>query len=79
MSTNINLNLEDHYQKYLKLVKLDESKMTHIQKTETRLAFMAGMASMFKLYMSISDLPENEIFKAFDTIYVQLTNEFNHE
>lgn len=79
MNTNINLNLEEHYQKYLELVKLDESKMHPIQKIETRRAFMAGMASMFTLFMPITDLPENEVFEAFDTIYKQLTNEFNYE
>ncbi len=54
-------NLEEQYQKYLKMVELKETTMHPVQRLETRRAFMGACGIMLVLLREdVAALPEDE-------------------
>jgi len=73
-------DLEYQYQLYLKRVNLDENKMHHIQKQETKRAFMGACGQMlFLLRDELSQLTENEGVKTLKAMQKQVKTFFTNE
>lgn len=66
-------DLEEQYQYFLELVKLDESKMTPIQKRETKQAFMAGCSQMILLFRrEVNNMEQDDAIAGINSILKQL-------
>ena len=60
----MNIAVEQKYQEYLRLVKLDEGQMPHGQRVETRRAFFAGAGStLLVIRDEVSELDEDDAVK----------------
>ncbi len=66
-------DLNYQYSLYLKMAKLDESKMPEIQKAETKRAFMGGIGQAIVLLRDdITLLPEDKACEAFEKMFNQV-------
>lgn len=65
-------DLETEYQKYLKMVKLDESEMCEAQRVETRRAYYAGIGQ-FWIFVTTEfcEMTDDEAEAALELIRVQ--------
>lgn len=62
-------NIELMFQNYLKKVNLDPTKMSKVQFTETRRAFMAGVSSLIVVMVDdISEMGEQNAFEYMEDI-----------
>jgi len=67
------IDLEKQFELFLKTAGLDAETMPKIQLQERKIAFYAGLSQMWKLFMEISELPEEECPEIFDDIENQLS------
>lgn len=67
------INLEKQFELYLKTAGLDAESIPKIQLEERRIAFYAGLSQMWKLFVEISELPEEECSSIFDDMDNQLS------
>ena len=68
------LKLEEQYQFYLKMVKLEESKMSETQKTETRRAFYGACGQILILARDvISEMEERPAVATFQDLLKQVS------
>lgn len=73
-------NIEEQYRLYLKLMKLDESKMPLTQRTETKRVFFGAFGQLLILLQNdISALSDDEAFKALDSMINQVGQFFINE
>ena len=68
------LKLEEQYQFYLKMVCLEESKMSETQKTETRRAFYGACGQILILARDvISEMEERPAIETFQDLLKQVS------
>jgi hypothetical protein len=67
------IDLEKQFEFFLITAKLDAKTMPANQLRERKLAFYAGLSQMWKLFLEISELPEEECTPVFDDMDEQLT------
>jgi hypothetical protein len=66
-------NLEQQFQFYLQTVKLDPKSMSEIQLQETKRAFFAGLAQMWKIIINIGKIEEQNCEAIFVDIEDQIS------
>ena len=66
------INLEKQFELFLVTAGLEIQTMPAIQLRERRIAFYAGMSQMWKLFLEISELPEEECTPVFDDMESQI-------
>lgn len=69
-----NLPLEQLFEKYLELVKLDKGQMSEVQLRETKQAYIAGISSILGIFMSSENRPEEEVTKYMQDLYTDCVN-----
>ncbi len=73
-------DLEQQFEFYLNIMKLDKAKMPEVQIVETKRAFMAGVGQMLALAQSkISQLDEEEAINTLEDMYKQVDTFFEEE
>lgn len=65
-------DLEKQFEFYLQKVNLDPKNMSEIQLQETKRAFYAGIAQMWKMFIAIGELKEQNCDAIFNDIDDQL-------
>jgi deoxyribose-phosphate aldolase len=65
-------NLEQQFKFYLQTAKLDPNSMSKIQLQETKRAFFAGLAQMWKIIINIGKMKEENCDAVFDDIENQI-------
>ena len=68
----IKIDLEKQFDLYLKTAGLNAETMPKIQLSERKIAFYAGLSQMWKLFLEISELPEEDCTAIFDDMENQL-------
>jgi uncharacterized protein YfbU (UPF0304 family) len=69
----IKIILEKQFDLFLKTAGLNAETMPKIQLREREIAFYAGMSQMWKLFLEISELPEEDCTTIFDDMENQLS------
>lgn len=70
---NETFNLDHQFNLYLKRMNLQESTMSEVQKTETKRAFMGGMAQMLMLIRNDNgNVPDEELLEGCQSMLRQL-------
>lgn len=72
-------NLQSAWIDYLNMVKLDITKMSPVQITETKRAFMAGAGFMFRAFGRTGDLPMERAMNVVSDMELQIAQFWNEE
>lgn len=67
-----NFDLEKEFEFYLEKVNLKKENMSEIQLQETKRAFYAGVAQMWRMFIEIADIKEENCDAVFNDIDDQL-------
>lgn len=65
-------DLEKQFDFYLEKVNLKKENLSEIQLQETRRAFYAGIAQMWRMFIEIGDMPEENCDEIFNDIDDQI-------
>lgn len=75
-----NFNIEDQYNLYLKRVKLDETKMSVVQRNEMRRCFYGAFGQLLMLMQhEIVVLSEDEAIQVFEDMTKQVSEFFYNQ
>lgn len=66
--------IEEMYKFYLTKMQLEKTKMSPVQKVETKRAFYGGIASMFNQLEELVNLPEDDCIKSLEDFKNELSN-----
>ncbi len=66
------VSVEEQYQEYLKMVKLDESVMHHEQKKQLRETFFAAFATFIQVLKTLSEKSDEEAVEVLEEIEKQV-------
>ena len=73
-------NIENQYKLYLKIMKLNESKMPEVQRIETKRVFYGAFGQLLMLLKNdIPALSDKDAFKALDSMINQVGQFFINE
>lgn len=73
-------NLENRFEHYLELVKLDKAKMSDVQLVETKRAFMGGFGSaIVALNNDLDGLNESEAILTLESLFWQIAEFWTKE
>lgn len=73
------INIELEFQSNLQRVKLNPETMSSVQMQETKRAFYAGVSQMWRLFIDIGELPEQNVDHLFEDIESQLSQFWKEE
>lgn len=73
------IDLEFTFKAYLERVGLDEKLMSAIQLQETKRAFYGGLSQMWKLFLEIGELPEENTDVIFNNVERQISQFWANE
>ncbi|WP_348814085.1 hypothetical protein [Flavobacterium maritimum] len=66
------INLEKEFKFYLQMVGLDPNKISDVQLQETKRAFYGGLGQMWKIVISMGEMPDENCDAVFSDIDDQI-------